>query len=92
MTAKQSNLTNWITIGLTVVGALGTGVWWAAALSAKVDGMQGDIAYIKGRIDGDPMPPKLPLTERNLDPIQSIIPRPRQGSQAPAAATCTVRR
>ena len=92
MTAKQSNLTNWVAIGLTVIGALGTGVWWAATLSAKVDGMQGDIAYIKGRIDGDPMPPKLPLTEKGFDPIRAIVPHPRQSAQAPAAATCTARR
>ena len=89
MTAKQSNLTNWVAIGLTVIGTLSTGVWWAATLSAKVDGMQGDIAYIKGRIDGDPMPPKLPLTEKGFDPIQSIVSRPTQDTQARTAAIYT---
>lgn len=74
MTAKQSNASNWAAVVLTVLGAGGTGVWWAATLSAKVEGMQGDIAYIKDRIDGRPAAPRLPLTESRTSLLDSLQP------------------
>lgn len=52
MTIKPSSAFNWIMLGITLSGAAGTGIWWAATLTTKVDTMRGDIAYIKDRIDG----------------------------------------
>jgi hypothetical protein len=65
VTAKAVSVANWlaaIALAMTGAGACGTAVWQFASLSTKVDAMNADIAYIKGRIDGAPPTPKPPLT------------------------------
>jgi hypothetical protein len=54
MIIKPSSVFNWVMLAITLSGAAGTGIWWAATLTNKVDTMRDDIAYIKDRIDGMP--------------------------------------
>ena len=57
MTARQSRIANWIagaSLAVVLLCGAGTGVWWAATISAKVDSMQETLAYLKNRIDGAP--------------------------------------
>lgn len=82
MTAKAANVANWLavaTIALGIAGACGTAVWQFAALSTKVDAMHDDIAYIKGRIDGEPQtkPPLTAITKSPLDALGRTASRER---------------
>jgi hypothetical protein len=72
LTAKQNNFTAWATLALTVLGALGTAVYQFATLKADVRAQGSDIAYIKGRIDGAPATPQLPLTQVRRTPLDSL--------------------
>jgi hypothetical protein len=83
----------WAGVILTLLLAIGGGIWKAGCLSSKVDAlqanmiaMQGTMDYVRNRIDGLPPPVRLPLTAPQVTALESLHITPNDTPSRTASA------